>query len=152
MILNLNALSIEELEEMLHSQSRLLEESTASFRSQVTISEQDAKEYRIKRHAFSESILAIKRALARKRSTEWVDEEAKVRSKAQQLIARVHSGAKSDGEWLALEEEIHLFFKGLPHEMWIIADEMFISDGAGELIYMICSGIRYTQTEVKQHD
>ena len=76
MILNLNALSIEELEEMLHSQSRLLEESTASFRSQVTISEQDAKEYRIKRHAFSESILAIKRALARKRSTEWVDEEA----------------------------------------------------------------------------
>ena len=152
MTLNLDALSIEELEEMLRSQSRLLETTTISFRSQAVIAEQDAKEYRIKRCAFSENILSIKRALARKRSPERIEEETKVRTQAQQLIDKVHSGAKSDGEWLALEEEIHLFFKGLPHEMWIIADEMFINDGAGELIYMICSGIRYTQAEVTQHN
>lgn len=152
MILNLDAIPTEDLEEMLHSQARLLEETAANYRSQANITEQDKQEYHIKRYAFSENILAIKRALARKCSSDWIEEETKVRSRAQQLIDKVHSGTKSDDEWLALDDEIHSFFKSLSHEMWIIADEMFINDGAGELIYMICSGIKYARTEVIQHD
>lgn len=76
-------------------------------------------------------------------SSEWCKPEKNLRQQAQARIGRVHSGCKTDDEWLALEEEIHAFFNALPQELLVIADEMFIEDGAGEMLSMIGSGIRY---------
>lgn len=143
MTLNLDAIPVMDLEIMLVSQTKLLEEENLKFRSLKIITEKDRQEYRIKRYAHSETILSIKRAIARKRSSEWIPVEKKLRLEAQQLIDSVHSGEKSDDEWLLLEADIDTFFRSLPQEMRVIAEEMFIRTGAAELIYMICSDIRY---------
>lgn len=145
MILNLDAIPLEELEKMLQSQSKALEIETHKYRKKQNLSKQEAYEYRIMQAGITESIKAIKRAMARKKSAEWREAEATIRQKAQALIDRVHSTCKTDDEWLALEEETHAFFKTLPQELWAIADEMFIADGAGDMLGMICSGIRYTK-------
>ena len=45
----------------------------------------------------------------------------------------------SNDEWLSIEKELELFLKDKPAAY----REHFIESGAGEMLYMICSGIRH---------
>ena len=152
MILNLDTIPLEELEKMLQSQPKTLEAEALKHRKKQNTSQQEEQEYRTMQAGITESILAIKRTIARRKSLAWREAEKGLRHQAQALIGRVHSGCKTDNEWLALEEEVHAFFKTLPKELWVIADEMFIEDGAGEILYMICSGIRYENSTKSMTD
>ena len=65
--------------------------------------------------------------------------------KAEQLIRRIHAAGVDYEVWLQLEAEVAELFAAVPKDQYDIIDEMFIEDGAGEMLYMVCDGIRYEQ-------
>ena len=69
--------------------------------------------------------------------------------KAKELIRRINNAGVDYAEWLQLEAEVADLFASLPKEQFDIIDEMFITDGAGEMLYMVCDGIRYEQEKHK---
>ena len=63
----------------------------------------------------------------------------KVPIKLEMMIDRILSGTHTDEEWLELETEVKTYLKDLSKEQ----KDYFAQSGAGEALYMICSGIRY---------
>ena len=68
--------------------------------------------------------------------------------KAELLIQRIHDGCNDYDSWLQLEKEVQEFFSELTGNELEMVDQMFVDDGAGELLYMICSGIRKIKERV----
>ncbi len=66
--------------------------------------------------------------------------------KAKELMHRIHAAGMDYEEWLQLETEVAELFASLPKDQFHIIDEMFIEDGAGDMLGMVCSGIRYEQS------
>ena len=62
--------------------------------------------------------------------------------KAKELIQRIYAGCNDYDSWLQLEKEVKEFFSELTGKELDMADQMFVEDGAGEMLDMICSGIR----------
>lgn len=71
--------------------------------------------------------------------------------KAKMLIRRVHEAGVDDEEWLQLEEEVSKLFSTLPDDQFDIISELFCDDGAGEMLDMVCNGIRYFREQKKQY-
>ena len=69
--------------------------------------------------------------------------------KAEQLICRIHAAGVDCEVWLQLEAEVAELFAAVPKDQYDIIDEMFIEDGAGEMLYMVCDGIRYEKEKHK---
>ncbi len=69
--------------------------------------------------------------------------------KAKELIRRINNAGVDYAEWLQLEAEVAELFASVPKDKYDIIDEMFIEDGAGEILYMVCDGIRYFQEQEK---
>lgn len=69
--------------------------------------------------------------------------------KAEELIRRIHAAGLDYEVWLRLEAEVAELFATVPKDQYDIIDEMFIEDGAGEMLYMVCDGIRYEQEKRK---
>ena len=69
--------------------------------------------------------------------------------KAKDLIRRIHAAGMDYDEWLQLEAEVKELFVAAPKDQYQIIDEMFIKDGAGDMLGMVCSGIRYAQEKHK---
>ena len=69
--------------------------------------------------------------------------------KAKELIRRIHAAGMDYDEWLQLETEVKELFAAVPKDQYDIIDEIFIEDGAGEMLYMVCDGIRYEQEKHK---
>lgn len=63
--------------------------------------------------------------------------------KAKELIRKIHAAGMDYEEWLHLEVEVKKLFSTVPKNQYDIIDEMFIEDGAGDMLYIVCSGIRY---------
>ena len=63
--------------------------------------------------------------------------------KAKMLIRRIHEAGGDTAEWLQLETEVSEFFSTLPKDQFDVIDQLFCDDGAGEMLYMVCDGIRY---------
>jgi len=60
-----------------------------------------------------------------------------VSDNAQELINAILAGRHSDEEWLSLEQTVHQFLCSAS-----IADKAaFAESGAGEALYMVCSGL-----------
>ena len=72
--------------------------------------------------------------------------------KAKELIRKIHAAGMDYEEWLHLEVEVKKLFSTVPKNQYDIIDEMFIEDGAGEMLYMVCDGIRYEQEKHKKHN
>ena len=66
--------------------------------------------------------------------------------KAKELIRRINNAGVDYAEWLQLEAEVADLFASLPKEQFDIIDEMFVTDGARDMLSMVCSGIRYKQS------
>ena len=66
--------------------------------------------------------------------------------KAKELMRRIHAAGMDYEEWLQLETEVAELFASLPKDQFHIIDEMFIEDGSGDMLRMVCSGIRYEQS------
>ncbi len=71
------------------------------------------------------------------------------KKKANDLIRRIHAAGMDYEEWLQLEAEVAALFATVPKDQYKIIDEMFIEDGAGDTLGMVCSGIRYAQEKHK---
>ena len=69
--------------------------------------------------------------------------------KAEELIHRIHAAGLDYEVWLRLEAEVAELFATVPKDQYDIIDEMFIEDGAGEMLYMVCDRIRYEQEKHK---
>ena len=69
--------------------------------------------------------------------------------KAKELIRRIHAAGMDYEVWLQLEAEVAALFATVPKDQYKIIDEMFIEDGAGDMLGMVCSGIRYAQEKHK---
>ena len=69
--------------------------------------------------------------------------------KAEELIRRIHAAGVDYEVWLQLEAEVAELFSTVPKDQYDIIDEMFIEDGAGDTLGMVCSGIRYAQEKHK---
>ena len=69
--------------------------------------------------------------------------------KAKQLIRRIHAAGVDHEVWLQLETEVAELFAAVPKDQYDIIDEIFIEDGAGEMLYMVCDGIRHEQKKHK---
>ena len=67
--------------------------------------------------------------------------------KAKELIRRIHAAGVDYEVWLQLEAEVADLFATIPKDQYDIIDEMFIEDGAGEMLYMVCDGIRYEKNK-----
>lgn len=65
--------------------------------------------------------------------------------KAKELMRKIHEAGTDDAEWLHLEAEVTELFASLPKDQFHIVSEMFIEDGAGDTLSMVCAGIRYEQ-------
>ena len=63
----------------------------------------------------------------------------KVPIKLEMMIDRILSGTHTDKEWLELEADVKSYLKSMSEEQ----KDYFAKSGAGEALYMICSGIRY---------
>ncbi len=70
--------------------------------------------------------------------------------KAKELMHRIHAAGMDYEEWLQIEAEVKELFATAPKDQYKIIDEMFIEDGAGDMLGMVCSGIRYAQEKHKQ--
>ncbi len=70
--------------------------------------------------------------------------------KAKLLIRKIHEAGANDKEWLQLEAEVSEFMATLSKNEFDIVDQLFCDDGAGEVLYMVCDGIRYFQEQEKQ--
>ena len=66
---------------------------------------------------------------------------------AKVLLQRIHAGCDDYASWLQLEQDVESFFAGLSADEIELIDQIFVEDGAGELLSMICSGIRRIQSE-----
>ncbi len=69
--------------------------------------------------------------------------------KAKELICRINNAGVDYAEWLQLEAEVAALFATVPKDQYKIIDEMFIEDGAGDTLGMVCSEIRYAQKKHK---
>ena len=69
--------------------------------------------------------------------------------KAKELMHRIHAAGMDYEEWLQLETEVKDLFATVPKDQYGIIDEMFIEDGAGDMLSMVCAGIRYKQEKHK---
>ena len=67
--------------------------------------------------------------------------------KAKSLIRRIHEAGGDTAEWLQLETEVSEFFSTLPKDQFDVIDQLFCDDGAGEMLYMVCDGIRYEKSK-----
>ena len=65
--------------------------------------------------------------------------------KAKSLIRRINEAGVDETEWLQLETEVSEFMATLSKDHFDIVDQLFCDDGAGEMLYMVCDGIRYKQ-------
>ena len=65
--------------------------------------------------------------------------------KAKSLIRRINEAGVDETEWLQLETEVSEFMATLSKDQFDIVDQLFCDDGAGEMLYMVCDGIRYKQ-------
>ena len=65
--------------------------------------------------------------------------------KAKSLIRRINEAGVDEAEWLQLETEVSEFMATLSKDQFDIVDQLFCDDGAGEMLYMVCDGIRYKQ-------
>ena len=70
--------------------------------------------------------------------------------KAKFLIRRIHEAGVDEAEWLRLEKEVSDFMATLSKSQFDIVDQLFCDDGAGEMLYMVCEGIRYFKEQEKQ--
>lgn len=59
--------------------------------------------------------------------------------KLSRLMEEILEKDHSHEEWFALEKEVDEYFEILPQEL----RDYFADSGAGETLYMICSGIKY---------
>lgn len=66
-------------------------------------------------------------------------EHMKTPTELEMIIDKILSGTHTDEEWLELEADVKSYLKDLPNEQ----KDYFAQSGAGEALYMICSGIRY---------
>ena len=62
-----------------------------------------------------------------------------VPQKLDDLINTIKGKTHSDEEWFSLEKEVEKYIKVLPREL----QDYFVDSGAGEMLGMICSGIKY---------
>ena len=69
--------------------------------------------------------------------------------KAEELIRRIHAAGVDYELWLQLEAEVAELFTTVPKDQCDVIDEMFSEDGAGEMLNMVCDGIRYEQKKYK---
>lgn len=69
--------------------------------------------------------------------------------KAKELISRIHAAGINYDKWLQLEAEVSALFTTVPKDQYTIIDEMFIEDGAGDMLGMVCSGIQYAHEKHK---
>lgn len=63
----------------------------------------------------------------------------RVPEKLEELIRRITEEYHSDEEWFALRKEVRQYLSILPKEL----QDYFVDSGAGEVLFMICSGIPY---------
>ena len=70
--------------------------------------------------------------------------------KAKALIRKIHEAGIDETEWLQLEAEVSELFAALPKDQFDNIDQLFCDDGAGEILYMVCDGIRYFREREKQ--
>ena len=66
------------------------------------------------------------------------------------LIQKIFNRNHTKEEWFELENETYALFKNVPTELFKTIDDMFIDSGAGEVLYMICSGFRYSEQHAKE--
>jgi hypothetical protein len=59
------------------------------------------------------------------------------------LINRILKMNHSAEEWFALEKEVNDLLPKLPMEL----EMKFTESGAGEALYMVCSGLRFEQSK-----
>jgi hypothetical protein len=62
--------------------------------------------------------------------------------KLKKLIDKIFFGNQSESQWLELEEEVKRYMKILSKEQL----RYFEESGAGDMLSMACSGIRYSET------
>lgn len=67
---------------------------------------------------------------------------------AKTLIDTILELRHTDAKWLELECEVNSLFKSLPAELIKPVEEMFADSGAGEALYMSCSGIRFQEEQL----
>ena len=65
------------------------------------------------------------------------------KEKVDDMIHRILRQNHTEKGWLELEEDYNKLVKGLSKEL----ENKIIDSGAGEVLYMICSGIRYEETQ-----
>lgn len=66
-----------------------------------------------------------------------------INQKVDDLISSVLRKSHTETEWFELEIEFNKIVKGLPREL----EDKILDSGAGEVLYMICSGIRYEKEQ-----
>lgn len=64
----------------------------------------------------------------------------------QELIDSIFCSDRPLDEWFALEKETEEYLKTVSKEEL----ELFTDSGAGETLYMICSGLRYMEEQNKK--
>lgn len=62
---------------------------------------------------------------------------------AKELITQILEGNYSDEKWLDIECKAKFLFDIAPLELHGVIQNMFIESGAGEMLYMVCSGIKF---------
>ncbi len=70
-------------------------------------------------------------------------------NKAKMLMRKIYEAGADKAEWLQLETEVAELFATVPKDQYKIIDEMFIEDGAGDMLSMVCAGIRYEQENTR---
>ena len=71
-----------------------------------------------------------------------------MKEKINDLISRIFNNDGTEKTCFSLEEEMNELLKDAPTEL----QKEFVESGAGELIYMLCSGFRYEKTQKKASD
>lgn len=62
---------------------------------------------------------------------------------AYRLIDEIMEKNHTDDEWILLENTVNSYLRNAPDEI----EELFIESGAGDMLSMICSGIRWEKGE-----
>jgi len=63
-------------------------------------------------------------------------------TKMKEMIDAIFYGDLSDAQWLELEADVERYIRFLPKEQY----RYFEESGAGDMLSMVCSGIRYHNT------
>lgn len=69
-------------------------------------------------------------------------DDVMIPARMKELIDKILFGELSEAQWLELEEEVHRYIKILSKEQLQYYEE----SGAGDMLSMACSGIRYHRT------